>query len=120
MDVGEQAFHTIWGFVAVVQAVLDATHCTVVCLDSEAFALIQGCQRLTVILQPLVERPMWGFKLKNIQGSLAVDLSLSFAPSLSTVFHCIVPKLRRPPPRYRQLSLIDLLCLSASIMNTWS
>ena len=57
---GEQAFHILWGFVAGVQAVLDATHCTVVCLDSEAFALIQGCQRPTVILQPLVERPTWG------------------------------------------------------------
>ena len=51
-----------WG--TLVQAVLDITHCTVVCLDSEAFALIQGCQRTTVILQPLVERPMWGLSWK--------------------------------------------------------
>ena len=57
-------FHNCWGFVAVVQAVLDATHCTVVCSDSEAFALIQGCQRPTVILQPLVERPTWGLSWK--------------------------------------------------------
>ena len=44
-----------------------------------------------------------GVELKNIQGSLAVDLSLSIAPPLSTVVHCIVPKLRRPPSRYHQL-----------------